>query len=141
MKNIIHISLNGKNYRQILSTSSLSGKLHFRIIPKADLRLLRSCILAEIPGNLYLKCYAPRIWKARRIQFCGLSSCFPPILAVFVLSPTEPCTAMDSPAALRILRTADGKKTPWETNNVTSRNYPTVNVTNIVIKLRLGEES
>ena len=34
-----------------------------------------------------------------------------------------------------------GKKTTWETKNVPSRNYPTVNVTNIVMQIRWGEES
>jgi hypothetical protein len=33
----------------------------------------------------------------------------PLFLAVIVLSPAESCAAMDSPAALRILHTADGQ--------------------------------
>jgi hypothetical protein len=33
----------------------------------------------------------------------------PLFLAVLVLSPAESCAAMDSPAALRILHTADGQ--------------------------------
>jgi hypothetical protein len=56
-------------------------------------------------------------------------------LVAFVLSKAETCAAKDS-GGNRDSPISHGKKTTWETKNVTPRNYFPANVTNIVMQIR-----
>ena len=86
---------------------------------------------ACLPGN---RNPATRIhFSSRRIRFP--SSCPPSSYARGSLRCDGfACGVEDSPHS-------DGKKTTWETKNVTSRNYLPANVTNIVMQIRQEEES
>jgi len=67
VKNSIHISLNGKNYRQIFSTPSLTGKLHKWNIDKV--RDNKWHLTQLFPGKCDKYCHANTAGRGIRIRY------------------------------------------------------------------------